>query len=96
MNVDWGFLAFLFSAMALFLIFQLHLKVGHLQRQLGLLLKRQGIDPTSGPEVSDHVIALARDPARKIDAIKALREETGVGLAEAKRVVEDIARNSGV
>jgi hypothetical protein len=34
---------------------------------------------------------LARDPKRKIDAIKLYREKTGVGLAEAKRAVEAFA-----
>jgi ribosomal protein L7/L12 len=32
---------------------------------------------------------LAADPSRKISAIKAYREEHGVGLAEAKRAVEE-------
>jgi ribosomal protein L7/L12 len=36
---------------------------------------------------------LARDPAQKIAAIKALREETGMDLAEAKAKVEEFAAN---
>lgn len=43
------------------------------------------IDP---PPPSDTVRAIARDPARKIEAIKFYRDETGTGLAVAKRVVE--------
>jgi Ribosomal protein L7/L12 C-terminal domain len=42
-----------------------------------------------GP-VSDRVRVLASDPNRKIEAIKALQEETGLGLAEAKAAVEAI------
>ena len=42
-------------------------------------------------EVSDAVIA-AVDAGRKIDATKVLREETGLGLAEAKDVVDALAR----
>jgi ribosomal protein L7/L12 len=34
------------------------------------------------------VRGLADDPARKIEAIKAYREETGAGLAKAKAAVE--------
>ncbi len=43
-------------------------------------------------EVSDAVIA-AVDSGHKIEAIKLLREETGLGLAEAKDVVDALARS---
>ncbi len=33
---------------------------------------------------------------RKIEAIKLLREETGMGLKEAKHAVEDLQRSLGV
>lgn len=42
--------------------------------------------------VSDDVIA-AVDASHKIEAIKILREETGLGLAEAKDVVDRLARS---
>lgn len=42
-------------------------------------------------EVSDAVIA-AVDSGNKIEAIKILREETGLGLAEAKDVVDALVR----
>ena len=38
--------------------------------------------------LSDRVKQLAGDPARKIEAIQAYREETGAGLAEAKEAIE--------
>lgn len=38
--------------------------------------------------LSDRVKHLAIDPAKKIEAIKVYREETGAGLAEAKEAVE--------
>lgn len=60
---------------------------------------QHGLDPdppAARPVVrrppSDRVRELARDPARKIEAIKAYREETGAGLAEAKEAVEAITR----
>ncbi len=40
--------------------------------------------------MSDRVKELASDPSRKIEAIKLYREETGLGLAEAKEAVEQI------
>jgi hypothetical protein len=46
-------------------------------------------------QVSDRVRALAADPDRKIEAIKALREETGTGmsLAEAKDIIEAVTQS---
>ena len=42
-------------------------------------------------EISDEVI-VAIDAGRKIDAIKVLRERTGIGLADAKHLVDRLAR----
>lgn len=42
-------------------------------------------------EISDQVIS-AIDAGHKIEAIKILREETGLGLKDAKDVVDSIAR----
>ena len=42
----------------------------------------------TGSPPSDRVKEIARDPARKIEAIKLYREETGAGLADAKAAVE--------
>jgi hypothetical protein len=44
--------------------------------------------PTADQLLSERVKQLASDPARKIEAIQAHREETGAGLAEAKEAVE--------
>jgi hypothetical protein len=40
------------------------------------------------PPLSDPVKEIARDPDRKIEAIKLYREETGAGLRESKEAVE--------
>ena len=42
-------------------------------------------------KISDDVI-VAVDAGRKIDAIKILREQTGLGLADAKHQVDRLAR----
>jgi hypothetical protein len=42
-------------------------------------------------EISDAVIT-AIDADRKIEAIRVLRERTGIGLADAKHLVDRIAR----
>ena len=60
-----------------------------IERKLNALLLHHGVDPKqSGFPLSDRVKELAADPNRKIAAIKAYREETGAGLAEAKEAVE--------
>ncbi len=38
----------------------------------------------------------AATAGRKIEAIKLLREETGMGLKEAKHAVEDLQRSMGI
>lgn len=63
-------------------------RLGRIERKLNALLRHHGVDPTQGLPLSDRVKQLAADPARKIQAIKAYREETGAGLAEAKEAVE--------
>jgi ribosomal protein L7/L12 len=55
-------------------------------RKLDLLLRHFGIDCPC--PFSERVRELAADPGRKIAAIKALREETGMGLKEAKDAIE--------
>jgi ribosomal protein L7/L12 len=48
------------------------------------------------PSLSRHVKDIARDPGGKILAIKAYREETGAGLADAKNAIEAWRRSQGV
>ncbi len=57
-------------------------------RKLGALLQHLNVPFDEFPALSDRVKELARDPAQKIHAIKAYREETGAGLADAKEAVE--------
>ncbi len=44
---------------------------------------------TSDMQISDRVLD-AIDQGRKVEAIKILREETGLGLKEAKEIVDSI------
>ena len=79
------------AGITLVLSLLLYSKMTHLERNVYLILRHLNIDPTRPPkpeEMSDRVKELARDPARKIEAIKVFRDETGAGLAEAKEAVE--------
>jgi hypothetical protein len=63
-------------------------RIRGVERKLNALLRHHGVDPMLGLALSDRVKQLAADPERKIEAIKAYREETSAGLAEAKEAVE--------
>ena len=66
-------------------------QIAHVERKVNLILRHLGVETGKLPE---RVKDLARDPSRKIEAIKAYREDTGSGLKDAKDAVEDwIAAN---
>jgi hypothetical protein len=62
-------------------------RIKRLEDKLDLVLKHLGLDFVSATRTGWQEIA--SDSNRKIEAIKAYREETGAGLADAKRAVED-------
>jgi uncharacterized membrane protein YgaE (UPF0421/DUF939 family) len=66
--------------------------LARLHRKVNLLLKQMNISYETAL-LSELVKELARDPSRKIAAIKEYREETGASLAEAKEAVEACIRS---
>jgi ribosomal protein L7/L12 len=63
-------------------------RLDRVEQKIDLLLTHADLGYTPPPKTEWQ--ALADDgPARKIAAIKSYREETGAGLAEAKRAVEE-------
>ena len=64
-----------------------------IEHKLDLIMKHLGLDDTPPPKAIWQ--ELADDAAQKIAAIKAYREQHGVGLAEAKRAVEAYITGSG-
>jgi hypothetical protein len=79
-------------AILILLTFGIYMKINRVEGLLLRLMRHHDIDPAERLPLSDRVKEIARDPARKIEAIKFYREETGAGLAEAKRAVEDYIR----
>lgn len=65
---------------------QTRIRISNLERKLEHLYAHLGLQEPSDA-VSQTVIDLAR-AGQSIAAIKAYREETGAGLADAKRAVE--------
>ena len=72
-------------------IIKLKQKVRTLEYQLNFILDHLQLIPPREPEprVSPEILDLVRD-GRKIEAIKLYREETGVGLKEAKDYIDSL------
>lgn len=72
-------------------------RIAAVDRKLDALARHLNADlpGATAPDVPDRVVALLRE-GRKIEAIKAYREATGAGLAEAKDRIEQIARERGL
>ena len=58
-----------------------------LERKVDLILKHLGLDPNQG--VDEKIMELMKS-GQKIQAIKLYREQSGVGLKEAKDYVEGL------
>ncbi len=63
-------------------------RLARVEQKLDLLLTHAGLDYMPAPKETWQALA-DEGPARKIAAIKAYREQTGAGLADAKRAVEE-------
>ncbi|HEX4613332.1 MAG TPA: hypothetical protein VH092_34420 [Urbifossiella sp.] len=63
-------------------------RAARVEQKLDLLLTHAGLDYIPAPKAAWKALA-DEGPARKIAAVKAYREETGAGLADAKRAVEE-------
>jgi hypothetical protein len=64
-----------------------------IEQKVDLILTNLGINYVPPPRTAWQ--ELADDPNQKIAAIKAYREEHGVGLADAKKAVEDYIDGRG-
>lgn len=69
-----------------------HTRLTRLETMMNLVLQRLGIDPNealAGP--SEHLKMLIMQ-GKKIEAIKVYRQQTGLGLKEAKDYVDALER----
>lgn len=69
-------------------------RTARVERKLDLVIEHLGIEAGPLAPALDGVYALVRD-GKKIEAIKAYREATGVGLKEAKEEVDRIESAQG-
>ncbi|MFG6412521.1 hypothetical protein ACG02S_01265 [Roseateles sp. DC23W] len=63
-------------------------RVSQLQAQQAELIRHLGLVPDTEP--SFEVRALARDPKRRIEAIKLYRRQSGAELRDARQVVDGL------
>ena len=63
-------------------------------RNVSALLRHFNIDPTAVAPPSDQVKLLAADPARRIEAMRLYRQETGADIRAAKAMVDTLARGN--
>jgi ribosomal protein L7/L12 len=63
-------------------------RLARVEQKLDLLLTHGGLDYTAAATEAWQALA-DKGPTSKIAAIKVYREQSGTGLAEAKRVVEE-------
>jgi ribosomal protein L7/L12 len=69
-------------------------RIQNTESKLDALLNHFGIEWGKFSEPSNRVKELAKDPSSRIMAIKAYREQTGLGLKDAKDVIEKLAGGS--
>lgn len=66
------------------------LKINHMNKKLNRIMDHLGIEEINIDEELKELIA----DDKRIPAIKRLREETGMGLKEAKEYVDNLERNN--
>lgn len=64
------------------------------ERNVSALLRHFNVDPTVQASPSEQVKLLAADPARRVEAIRVYRQETGADLMSAKVIVDELAKSS--
>lgn len=65
-----------------------------IERNVSVLLRHFSIDPFAVAPPSDEVKLLAADRARRIEAIRLYRQETGADLKAAKAIIDALARRN--
>jgi ribosomal protein L7/L12 len=89
---DWLMAFVSFSILIVGPLWAIDRRTRRLETMISDIVRHLGVSGASIQEPSDEVKALAKDPEKFILAIKAYRAQTGLGLREAKEVVERLAR----
>jgi len=88
--MEW--LGTIFAVLVLFLLTAERMRARHdiarVDRKLNAVLKHLNFSVAEAFSMSERVQEAARDPGRKIEAIKLYREESGASLLEAKENIE--------
>jgi ribosomal protein L7/L12 len=80
---------FLVVLLVVYQIVSVRFAVARIERKLAHLAAFLRIDTSNTPPLSERVRELARDPATRSEAIRRYSADTGLGLVEAKAVVDE-------
>ena len=84
-----GLLVILWARWAYVCIRDLTRRTQNLEQMLFAIAKKLDVSlPYVPPPPSQTILDLARDPKRRIEAIRAYRQETGLGLKEAVQAID--------
>jgi ribosomal protein L7/L12 len=89
---SYGWIIVAIGAFALLQIGGILRSVQSTEAMLKRLLVQNGVQWGTAVEPSAQVKELALDSRKYVEAIKAYREQTGLGLKEARGVVDELAR----
>eukprot|EP00042_Codosiga_hollandica_P014869 m.964239 g.964239 ORF g.964239 m.964239 type:complete len:93 (-) comp436896_c0_seq1:40-318(-) len=78
-------------AIGVWQLYSIHQRLNQQAAQLQALMRHLGVTPGQLTEPTEDIKALARQPARRIEAIKAYRQQTGASLKDAKDVIDRVA-----
>ena len=87
MTIPYWVVLILALASAAFALIDHLRRLRQVERKLNVIMQKLGLDPNAFVEPSAEVVALSTDPARKIEAIRLYRAQTGAGLSEANLVI---------
>lgn len=81
-------------ALGVYYLSQILERIQSTESKLDAVLKHLGGECGKFFEPSDHVKELAKNPRSRINAIKAYREQTGLGLKDARDAIEKLVAES--
>jgi hypothetical protein len=92
-NYGWLLFFFVLGVLALMQLAGIHRSVQGTEAMMRRFLSDQGIEWEAAVEPSARVKELALNATTYVAAIKAYREQTGLGLREAKAVIDELSRS---
>lgn len=84
------FILLLLLVACVWLLLGIRQRLSEQAAQLQLLMRHLGVTPGQLTEPTEAIKALARQPNRRIEAIRLYREQTGASLKDAKEIIDRV------